>query len=542
MPFFSRIAKNAGWVASDDRWYDLSLTQPSESGVNVTPDSALRLAAVMAAVRILSETLAMLPLKIMQRTKDGGKIVATRHPIYGVLHDKPNQWQTSFEWREMLMGHLVLRGNAYCQIVPGVRGFVDQLIPLHPDRVVVERNKTSGKLVYRVRRAFDEELILQQEEVFHVRGFSLDGITGMSVIQMCRETIGIGMAMESYAARFYANDATPGGILRHPGQLGEKAHKNLKNTWNRDHRSLKNAHKIAILEEGMEWQELGIRNQDAQFMEGQLFQISEIARIFRVPPHLIGDLSKATYSNIEHQGLEFVTYTMMPWLVRWEQAINRDLILPAAQFKYYSRFVVDALLRGDIKTRYEAYSRAIAAGWLSRNEAREKEDYNRAEGLDEFLVPVNMAAASNLDQLNVFTDNEDKDKDEAAEAATGTYTLTEHLARQAAERLVNKEILTVNRLWAKYSEALSASVFNDKLTEFYTGHEEFIRKVLPESVAKTLVAESRADLQDLCNTALTIEELTRNWAGTKVEYITGLILKTAAGVTNAGVTNAGVTK
>lgn len=378
-----------------DFWYQPT-SGPSASGQRVTPDSALRVAAVYACVKVLAETIAQLPLVIYRRLPGGGKERATDHPLYDILRNKPNNWQTAFEFREMMAGHLALRGNAYAEIVPGPRGHVDQLIPLHPDRVRVNR-LGDGKLWYEIRPALSandrsvplgEIRTLRQDEIHHWRGLSSDGIVGMSPIEAERESIGMALAAQDYAARFFANDATPPGTIEHPQKISDDAHRRLRNTWQQTGTGAER-HKVRVLEEGMKYTQIGMTNRDAQFIDARKYQDVDIARIFRMPPHKIGILDRATFSNIEHQGIEFVTDTIGPWLRRIEQAVSRDLI--TVNRVYFAEFVVEALLRGDIKARYEAYGMAIRDGWMVRNEARVRENMNKIDGLDEPLRPLNMA-------------------------------------------------------------------------------------------------------------------------------------------------------
>ena len=376
--------------ADDDYWYS-PVYSPTSGGVNVTPDTAMQVSAVMACVRIISETLATLPLHMYRRLPNGGKDKAVRHPLYDILFRQPNQWQTSVEFLEMMQGHLCLRGNACAEKVPGRRGSVDQLVPIHPDRVQIERLE-NGKLRYIIQDQWGQNRKLSQDQIFHVRGMSSDGIKGLSPINYAAESIGVSFATQQFAARFFSNNARPSGVLEHPGVLKDpKALGRLKTSWQESQTGSKQ-HSIAILEDGIKFHEIGIKPEEAQFLETRKYQALDIARIYRIPPHMIAEMDRATFSNIEHQGLEFVVHTMRPWLVRWEKAILRDLIdVPDI---YFAEFLVDALLRGDIKSRYEAYASGINAGWISRNEVREKENLNPRPGLDEMLVPLNMQSSS----------------------------------------------------------------------------------------------------------------------------------------------------
>lgn len=374
----------------------------SASGQVVNEQTAMRVAAVYACVRVLSETVAQLPLIVYRRTENG-KERATDHPLWGVLHDQPNSWQTSFEFREMMVALQALRGNAFA-LKNVVRGEVRELIPIHPERVAVEQ-KPDFSLVYTVQLDEGRTVDFSQSEIFHLRGLSLKGVIGLSVLGAAREAIGLSLATQNHGARLFNNGARPGLVLMHPNQLGEEGQKNLRASLDKGY-SGDNAHKSIILEEAMKIEKLTMTNEDAQFLETRKFQKNEIATIFRVPPHKIGDLEKATFSNIEQQSIEFVTDTVMPWNVRWEQAITRDLIRPKDKSTVFAEFLVDGLQRGDADARSEFYVKMVQNGLMSANEVRARENLNKREGGDKFLQPLNMVAV-NGNQPNGEEDSED---------------------------------------------------------------------------------------------------------------------------------------
>lgn len=369
----------------------------TSSGNRVNSHTAMQMSAVYACVRILSEAIAEIPLNFYQHTADGGKEKCPSHPLYYLLHDEPNPEMTSFVFRETLMGHLLLWGNAYAQIVRNGRGEVLALYPLLPDRMQVDRD-SAGRLVYTYTRYRDEvgsrcefeTIKLYKEDVLHIPGLGFDGLVGYSPIAMARNAIGMSMAAEDYGASFFANGATPGGVLEHPGIV--KDPERLRESW-RSQFSGKNSHSIAVLEEGMTFKPMSIPPDEAQFLETRKFQIDEIARIFRVPPHMVGDLEKSSFSNIEQQSLEFVKYTLNPWVARWEQSLAHALLLPREKQQYVVKFNVDGLLRGDYQSRMNGYAIGRQNGWLSSNDIRELENMNRIpaeEGGDEYLINGNM--------------------------------------------------------------------------------------------------------------------------------------------------------
>jgi HK97 family phage portal protein len=348
----------------------------------------MTIAAVFACVRVLSESVAQLPLVLYRRLPEGGKVRAVEHPLYPILHDAPNDFQTSFEWREMKQGHTALRGNSY-SFINRAGGQVRELLPIHPDKV--EPKQEDWKVTYKVQMGSGNTREFKQGDILHIRGLSSDGVMGLSPVKLFREAMGLALATEKHGAKLFGNGTRLGGILKHPGTLSENGAARLKQSWEDAHAGVDNAFKTALLEEGISWEAVGMTSEDAQFLETRKFQKTEIASIFRVPPHLIGDLERSTNNNIEHQGLEFVIYTLTPWLRRWESALGKALLPPEQRGEYFIEFLVDGLLRGDFKTRMEGYASALNNGWLNPNEVREMENRNPIEGGDQYLRPLNLA-------------------------------------------------------------------------------------------------------------------------------------------------------
>jgi HK97 family phage portal protein len=305
---------------------------------------------------------------------------------------------TSFVFREALMAHLLLWGNAYAQIVRDGRGRVLALYPLLPSKMEVNR-AANGELVYTYRRDDPSysTVTLRRYEVLHIPGLGFDGLIGYSPIAMAKNAIGMALATEEYGASFFSNGAQPGGVLEHPGVI--KDPQRVKESWNAAYQGSGNAHRVAVLEEGMKFSAIGIPPEQAQFLETRKFQINEIARIFRVPPHMVGDLEKSSFSNIEQQSLEFVKYTLDPWVIRWEQALQQSLILPGEKSSLFIKFNLDGLLRGDYQSRMTGYATGRQNGWLSANDIRELEDMNRIpadQGGDAYLANGNLLPVSML--------------------------------------------------------------------------------------------------------------------------------------------------
>ena len=369
----------------------------STSGKAVTERSAMQMTAVYSCVRILAEAIAGLPLHLYRYTPDGSKVKAVDHPLYLLLHDEPNPEMSSFVFRETLMTHLLLWGNAYAQIIRNGKGEVVALYPLMPNRMSVDRDE-HGQLYYTYTRASDEAktmtgttVLLPPSDVLHIPGLGFDGLVGYSPIAMAKNAIGLAIATEEYGAKFFANGAAPSGVLEHPGTIKDPSR--VREAWMSQFGGSANSGKVAVLEEGMKYTPISISPEQAQFLETRKFQINEIARIFRIPPHMVGDLEKSSFSNIEQQSLEFVKYTLDPWVIRWEQSIQRALLRPEEKKRYFAKFNVEGLLRGDYQSRMNGYAVARQNGWMSANDIRELENLDRipAEaGGDLYLVNGNM--------------------------------------------------------------------------------------------------------------------------------------------------------
>lgn len=377
----SNLANPAQWLA------DL-FGSTTSSGTDVDEHSALAMTAVWSCVRLISETFATLPVTVNRR-EDGRRIELFDHPARQVL-TVPNKEMTSIVYRETLQAHMLTWGNGYSAIVRGSNG-VDllELIPLPPDTTYPKRND-AGNIVY-VTCGLNSQVTLNAEDVLHIPALGFNGLIGYSPIAKHRESIGLGLASQEFGARFFGNGAAPMGVLEHPMTIDNDVAKRLRTQWNEMHQGLENSSNTAILEEGMTYKPIGLPNKDSQFIETRKFQVTEIARIFRVPPHMIADLDKSSFSNITEQSLEFVKYTMLPWLIRWEQELARKLLTEGEKRAgVYFKFNIDALLRGDFKTRVEGYHIGWQDGWLSANEIRAKEDLNPIEDGDSYFVPMNM--------------------------------------------------------------------------------------------------------------------------------------------------------
>ncbi len=443
--------------------------RPSASGVAVSQTTALWNTAVYAAVRVLAESVAQLPLVVYERRAGGGRARVESHPLSHLLHTQPNAEMTSFDMRETMEAWLVTWGNGFAEVVRNKKLEVMEIVPLRPDRTRAVRE--NGVLSYEYRKPDGQVIPLRgpsadprklPTRVFHLHGLGFDGVTGYTPVRMHANAIGLGMALEEYGARFFSNDARPGGILMHPGELSQPARDNLRDSFNTDHQGLDKSHKIAILEDGLKWETIGVKPEEAQFLQTRKYQTTEIARIYRIPPHLLQDLERSTNNNIEQQSLEFVIYTMMPWLVRWEQAIATQLFLPEERSRFFAEFTVDGLLRGQLETRYKAYATARQNGWMNGDEIRQRENMNPLpDGQGQvFLVPLNLVP------LKQLTEGDGNGADSRAEqrllergalflgrgslrSAAGRRRIQRaHLGifREAAGRLVKREARAVRKL------------------------------------------------------------------------------------------------
>lgn len=375
-----------------DQWIALSAQANggrSSSGIFVSPETALRFTTVMICVRVLSESVASLPCILYKKRKDGGKDIADGEPLYNVLMSKSNGWNTAFEYFEGSMTNLALRGNAYSYVDRNRLGQVQGLVPLNPDGVVITQAKDWTPL-YNALMPDNVRADLSALEMFHVRGPLPLGYVGRSMIALARDAVGLGLATEKFGSSLFENGARPSGVLETPKSLLTPAQERLKAQFAQRYSGLENANKPLLLEEGMKWVALSINPDDAQFLETRKFQRSEIAGIFRVPAHYVNDLENATFSNIEHQSLDFVMHSLRPWLVRWEQTIGRDLIAPQDKEKFCVEFDVDEILRGDFLSRMNGFALQIQNRIATPNEVRIKNNMNPIKGGNDLVTTNNI--------------------------------------------------------------------------------------------------------------------------------------------------------
>ena len=419
MGLFKNRKKSRDAPKVEDRTVGSSFTffmGNSSSGKTVTERSAMQMTAVYACVRILSEAVAGLPLHFYRYKADGSKEKAIDSNLYHLIHDEPNPEMSSFVFRETLMTHLLLWGNAYAQIIRNGKGEVIALYPLMPNKMSVDRDE-NGKLYYTYTRSDCEpnamngsSVVLEPKDVLHIPGLGFDGLVGYSPIAMAKNAIGLAIATEEFGSKFFANGAAPSGVLEHPGTIKDPSR--VREAWQSQFGGSGNSGKVAVLEEGMKYTPISISPEQAQFLETRKFQINEIARIFRVPPHMVGDLEKSSFSNIEQQSLEFVKYTLDPWVVRWEQSLSRSLLSEDEKKQYFFKFNLEGFLRGEYQSRMNGYAIARQNGWMSANDIRELEDLDKLspeQGGDLYLVNGNMLP---LKKAGAYADkNNEKETD-----------------------------------------------------------------------------------------------------------------------------------
>lgn len=365
----------------------IGLTYDTYSGRRVSPQLAMQLTAVFSCVRVLAESVGMLPCSLYEQLETGNRR-AVRERLNRLLSVNPNNYMTPQEFWELLIACLCLRGNFYAYKVKAL-GEVVELLPLDPSSVTPKLN-SKWEPEYQVTFPDGRHDTLTQDDIWHVRIFTLDGLTGLSPIAYAKQAVGLGLATEEHGSRLFGNGAVTSGVLQTDQYLKDDAWERLKTDFENRHQGLANAHKPMILEMGLKWQQISMTSEDAQFLESRKFQLEEICRIFRVPLHMIQNTDRATFNNIENLGIGFINYSLVPYLTRIEQRINAGLVKPSKQGVFYAKFNAGALLRGDMKSRFDAYATGINWGIYSPNECRELEELNPREGGDIWLTPMNM--------------------------------------------------------------------------------------------------------------------------------------------------------
>lgn len=492
-------AANASWGPLDPRWYGM-LGSKTTSGAIVNENTALNYSAVWCATRILSETIAQLPL-VMMKVEGKNKSRAVGHRLYRILHDQPNPEMDTVTFRDMLSACLINWGTAYAEIVRDGRGNIVELWPIHTSRIPpqnIKRDPETDEIYYLVRNDNGAPTEIGAADMLRIVGpLSTDGITGKGVVSQARESIGLGLETERFGASFFGNDARPSILLRPQTALSEKAAQNLRRSWNKLYQGTKNANRVGVLEENIAVEKLSVPPEDAQFLQTRQHNITEISRWYRVPPHMLADLTRATFSNIEHQGIDFVVYSLTPWLRRWEESLRSQLLTENEQQSHIIRFNVNGLLRGDAKARSEYYRGMAGIGVFSINEIRELEDMNPIEDGDEHYRPLNMvpvwqevpldvAKAAKPNREPSQSDEEDEDSTSRAAADQESRDVLKAAARMSlatnAGKMIYKESQAARRA------AKEPKTFLAWLDDFYSKHQAQVAESIEPCVRVLLLA------------------------------------------------------
>jgi HK97 family phage portal protein len=384
----------------------------SKAGVVVTEETAMRLSVVYACTNILGESIASLPVSVYKSTGEGSE-EATKHWVHWLLHYEPNAHMTSFTFRHTLQTHAALYGNAYARIIRNGGARPISLKILSPLDCRPYLDEVTDTLWYKHKGE-----TIPAQDILHIPALSFDGILGKSPIRTAMDNIGLAMAAQEFGATFFGNGAHLGGVLQRPvgaPKLEGPATKAMLDSWNNNYSGPANNHKTALLQEGTEYHRIGIPPEEAQFIETRKFQVAEICRIFRIPPHMVQDLERSTNNNIEHQGIEFVVHTLRPWLKRWEEELNRKLFREDEKGKFYVKFNLDGLLRGDSKARGELYRTLFNTGAISPNEIRAMENMNAVEGGEQRFVQINMAPIDKIEELLMAKNTQNTNSDSNGE-------------------------------------------------------------------------------------------------------------------------------
>lgn len=509
------------------RFSIFSQSQQSYTSKRVTSETSLQVLAVYACVKAIAEDLAASDIEMMRLEKKG-KRPAVDHTLYALLKDEPNSEQNAMEFIEMMVGHCLLRGNAYAQVVRDKTGAVLELIPLHPDRMRIERNATSGKLDY-IYTPFTAgpQVIFPDWEILHLRGMSTDGVYGLNPIQCAMQAIGLALAEEEHAARMFANGARPSGVFTYPGQVTDEMYDNIVASFEEKHAGLENAHKPMVLEEGMEWTQMQLDNEQSQFLESRNFSELQIARLFRVPPHKIGLLDRATFSNIEQQNIEYVQNTLRPWRARLIRCFRRRLLKETEKKRYTFVIDLDELLMGDYKSRQEGHAIGVDRGWLNRDEVREMENYNPMDDPlgSKYIPAANLGGQQNdpntqpqdepKDKKDKKTDKKDEKKREdepgmTLEAVTIYSTEFDYgrlatsfrgVFEDAYSRVLRAETRQLSSAFERFVAENKAKEAQKWLNDFYIDHKTHIAKVISPTVRALLSFESDTSDADVTKAA-----------------------------------------
>ena len=477
MTFLNKLLSQAESSLSEEeeRFWSDNYQLKTNSGMKINAESALKISAAWACTRLIAETAAMLPRIIYKRMPNGGKTRATGHPLYELLHDQPNNLQTSFEFVDMLQMHCLLRGSGYAKIVPGPRGPVDKLIPVQPDRILDKELIGEDSIRYKVVELDGSVKPYLQDEIFELKGLSLNGVDTVSPITYNRESLGLTLAAERFGAKLFANYSRAGGVVTHPGVLSQPAQDRLRNQIE-ERTSGDNIHRTLVLEEGMEWKQMSFTPEDSQMLETREFQAEDVCRWYRTNPVMVGLTSKSTSwgSGIYELSQGFVNFTLMPWLTRWQQLVSKDLIIASDQ--YFMEYLTEALMKGDLLKRYQAYAIGRNWGWFNTNDILRKENMNPTSfGDDDYLTPLNMSRSTDFGNSD---DQEDQDQNGSGNNNGGNNDNSnahyKNLILESAGRVARKELAAMTHA----AEKKETADWNESIEAFYKDHVEFVAQTM----------------------------------------------------------------
>lgn len=485
MGFLTQLLRPAALNLMDDRYWtpaNMRLGGQAMSGVNVSAGTALMSSAVWGCTRLIAESLAMMPIHVYQRQADGGKKRAYGHPLYTVLHDDPNDLQTAFVWKRTMMVQALLYGGGYSRIVPGPRGAVDRLEPIHAEMIRAEMLPGGGRR-WQVRGEDGLEHPVNDEDIFYIPGLSVDGTNGLGLVQYARESIGLALAAQAYTSTFYKHGAQPMGLIKMPGSpKNEPAYDKLREDWQSRQAGPENWHKTPILHGGMEWVQTGMNHSDADLVNQLYWSAEDVARFFNVPLHMIQLMTKSTSwgSGLEEMAVGFVTYTLMPWASNWEQMITKRLMV--APQTYFAEFLMDSLMRGKLLDRYQAYAAGRQWGWLSVNDVRRLENMNPVDDGDGYMQPLNM------------TEIGAPPAPAPAPPRNQTAGHYQVLLHEAAARVVRKEIAAMSKAAKRCGGDEDA--WWSAIRDFYQDHTAFVQQTMciSHEAAACFVHEQQAAL------------------------------------------------
>jgi len=476
----------------------------TNSGIFVNEDTALKYSAVFSAVRLLSETVGSLPWQELKRLDSGDKEIVTDTNVARIIGKRPNEETYPFTFKETLMAHATMWGNGYAEIERNMAGEPLAMWVITPNRVTVRRN-SNRDIIYEISNNRQDNTVIAAKNMFHLRGLGFDGVVGYSVIAHASQSIGLGIATEVYGSSFFGNSSIPSGVLKYPEKLSEEAKKNLKNSFEDAHRGVNRGSVVAVLEEGLDYKSIGIPPEDAQFLETRRFQVTDIARWFRVPPHMIGDLEKSSFNNIEEQSKDFVTNSIVSWALRFEQEADIKLLSSNRAGRFFTKMNLNGLLRGDTQSRFEGYAIGRQWGWLSVNEIRRFEDMNSLPGDEgnQYLMPTNMTTSEKFleeddeeetEQPVDEAENNDVDVDETEgeeettedEGLSTTKASYKHLLVECMERILRRESHRVDVIQARAGG--SKDRFVGEIDAFYVQHHEYMDKELCATISSILAS------------------------------------------------------